>query len=352
MLLYSCIVLGSKQQANALYFRLRDVGTSAYRPSPTQARRLIIVDNILPDRLCQGLIAMLPSLDQFTSEKWTFLDTLSLLQAHSTHSLRRLDVHVDLSDYATGHALHVIRYFHNLEVLNLEAWNAQPNSNDPNQELILAMSDIRPLTLPRLAVFGCGLQAFNDPRAFFSFVAQCRFPALEQFSVHVGVEEAQDDHLSVLRPFFASHTSLSKLSLDTTTAEQSQFLLTLGVHTESLCLNPGSRVTAQIELPRSVRTLHVDTDDVWPWETALPALAVLAWSSEARGGLTRIQFNFSWASRIRCSAACVDPDGTADESEEREAAILGRFIFFSQRFARLGIAMIDQDGLSLEKGKR
>jgi hypothetical protein len=294
---------------------------------------------------------MLPSLGQFRSQKWTYFETLSLLQTHSTHSLRRLDVLVDLSHYMSGHALHIIRYFCNLEVLNLEASKTQPVSGNLNQELIMAMSDVQPLTLQRLAVFGFGSKKSTDPQAFFSFVARCRFPVLEQLSVCVTVETLTDQ-LSALKPFFAAHVNLLVLSLNTSSAEQSQFILTLGVHARSLCLGPGSKLTAQIRIPRSVDVLKVETSSLWSWETALPTLAVLVWSSEARGGLTRIQFNFSWANHTVCSTKSVDPDGVADETEEKEAAILGRFVFFSQRFARLGIAMVDGTGLSLEKGTR
>jgi hypothetical protein len=184
-----------------------------------------------------------------------------------------------------------------------------------------------------------------DIQVFLSFIARCTFECLRELCLKLN-PLTPVDHLAVLDPFFLAHRNLTKLAVCTTGA-QLQGLSAFKMRTQTLCLMPSSSMAPEFRMALSVVTLELDNDGLQP---ALSALAVIAGSSEARGRIKRIRFNLSWTDHLLFTTEPVNPDGTVKESENNKATMIGIFAFFSQKFARLGIAMVDRDGLGLEKG--
>jgi hypothetical protein len=348
-ILHDTIVIGSKRQAKALYVRLRGAVMGEGRlMSPL---RLCFLDSTIPAELVTSTLMIIPSLQSFISTNWAALDVLAVLHLHSSQSLRFLKVDLDTFQWSCIESLHTISYLASLEDLHLGIYHSNDdNINEVNDGLLTPLSDLRPLRLQRLLRLTCHLHD-ESMRTFLTFIGGCEFTALLCFALTLA-KTTPSDELLVLQPFFAYH-QLSALVLRTT-PEQLVPLLGVEMLVDAIDLQADIKLTTEIRLPKSVSMLHVTYTQLYsqlPWETALPALAVLAWSPEARAALRHIRLDLRWMDSIKCSAGPVDPDGTACEDEEREATTLGRFIFFSQRFARLGIALVDRNGLSLEKGE-
>jgi hypothetical protein len=341
-LLYASIIITSKQQARSAYVRLRDIWAGQHPSEMALRVRGLYLSGVVPLDYHSALLAVLPNLECFFSMDWAYLDLVAILQLQSSRTLKCLDVHIDLSQWSCVEALQSIRYLLVLERLTLHVENVTPEA--AGNEHLVPLADIPSLSMNRLA--GLSLYAGHvDVQTFLSFIARCAFACLRELRLSLN-PLTPVDHLAVLDPFFLAHGNLIKLGVCMTGA-QLQGLSAFDMPAQTLCLMPGSTMTPEFRLALSVATLELDIDGLQP---ALPALAVIAGSPEARGRIKRIRFNLSWMDHILYTTEPVNPDGTVKESEKNKATMLGIYALFSQKFARLGIAMVDRDGLGLEKG--
>jgi hypothetical protein len=348
-LLYNCIVIASKLQAKCLYSRLREAAAGRGRTTLTKPRRLRVIDTV-PEDLVAALLTLLPGLDFYEdSMNWAFIDTLAVLQLHSAHSLRHMHVHIDLSFWSSMEALGGIGNLLGLETLVLELNSPQSDEDDAeHDDLLASLSALRPLALQRLTRLSLWFH-YDSPRPLLTYIARGEFPALTYFCIDP-TDASPASALSVLQPLFSASTQISRM--DTAmSAEQLVALLKMRMAISVLCINSETKLTADVRFPASVHTLHIDVNSAH-WDTALAALTVLARSPEARGALRHIYMDFAWLQHVRCSADALEPDGTTGEDEVRDATTLGHYVFLSQRFAGLGITLLDRDRTDIESGAR